>query len=146
MEHQQTSWLMVGALSTVMAASSSARWKQRILGTTAVWPATTGGQMRLHSTCRFKASNQTHEEQMFWTQIAVRLFNFQQRFHILATSVCFCFSFVCYSLIWTMWLASLLPSVPPDQPRLTVTKTTTTSITLSWIPGDNGGSSIRGQS
>ena len=37
------------------------------------------------------------------------------------------------------------PSVPPDQPRLTVTKTTTTSITLSWIPGDNGGSSIRGQ-
>uniref|UniRef100_A0A3B3SQB7 Cell adhesion molecule DSCAM n=1 Tax=Paramormyrops kingsleyae TaxID=1676925 RepID=A0A3B3SQB7_9TELE len=34
--------------------------------------------------------------------------------------------------------------VPPDQPRLTVTKTTTTSITLSWIPGDNGGSSIRG--
>ena len=35
--------------------------------------------------------------------------------------------------------------VPPDQPRLTVTKTTTTSITLSWIPGDNGGSSIRGQ-
>lgn len=38
------------------------------------------------------------------------------------------------------------PSVPPDQPRLTVTKTTTTSITLSWIPGDNGGSSIRGQS
>lgn len=40
----------------------------------------------------------------------------------------------------------LFPSVPPDQPRLTVTKTTTTSITLSWIPGDNGGSSIRGQS
>lgn len=37
------------------------------------------------------------------------------------------------------------PAVPPDQPRLTVTKTTTTSITLSWIPGDNGGSSIRGQ-
>ncbi|KAI4815251.1 hypothetical protein KUCAC02_005404, partial [Chaenocephalus aceratus] len=36
------------------------------------------------------------------------------------------------------------PAVPPDQPRLTVTKTTTTSITLSWIPGDNGGSSIRG--
>uniref|UniRef100_A0A7N6A605 Down syndrome cell adhesion molecule a n=1 Tax=Anabas testudineus TaxID=64144 RepID=A0A7N6A605_ANATE len=34
--------------------------------------------------------------------------------------------------------------IPPDQPRLTVTKTTTTSITLSWIPGDNGGSSIRG--
>lgn len=38
-----------------------------------------------------------------------------------------------------------LSSVPPDQPRLTVTKTTTTSITLSWIPGDNGGSSIRGE-
>uniref|UniRef100_A0A673GCQ0 Cell adhesion molecule DSCAM n=1 Tax=Sinocyclocheilus rhinocerous TaxID=307959 RepID=A0A673GCQ0_9TELE len=35
-------------------------------------------------------------------------------------------------------------ALPPDQPRLTVTKTTTTSITLSWIPGDNGGSSIRG--
>ncbi|KAH0624823.1 hypothetical protein JD844_032661, partial [Phrynosoma platyrhinos] len=33
--------------------------------------------------------------------------------------------------------------VPPDQPRLTVSKTTSSSITLSWIPGDNGGSSIR---
>lgn len=43
---------------------------------------------------------------------------------------------------WTF----VLSSVPPDQPRLTVTKTTTTSITLSWIPGDNGGSSIRGES
>lgn len=40
---------------------------------------------------------------------------------------------------------STFTSVPPDQPRLTVTKTTTTSITLSWIPGDNGGSSIRGE-
>lgn len=40
----------------------------------------------------------------------------------------------------------LMSAVPPDQPRLTVTKTTTTSITLSWIPGDNGGSSIRGES
>uniref|UniRef100_A0AAR2IVX5 Down syndrome cell adhesion molecule a n=1 Tax=Pygocentrus nattereri TaxID=42514 RepID=A0AAR2IVX5_PYGNA len=39
---------------------------------------------------------------------------------------------------------NLQVQVPPDQPRLTVTKTTTTSITLSWIPGDNGGSSIRG--
>lgn len=35
--------------------------------------------------------------------------------------------------------------VPPDQPRLTVSKTTSSSITLSWIPGDNGGSSIRGK-
>uniref|UniRef100_A0A8C2EKA4 Cell adhesion molecule DSCAM n=1 Tax=Cyprinus carpio TaxID=7962 RepID=A0A8C2EKA4_CYPCA len=35
-------------------------------------------------------------------------------------------------------------AIPPDQPRLTVTKTTITSITVSWIPGDNGGSSIRG--
>ncbi|XP_051972483.1 cell adhesion molecule DSCAM-like isoform X1 [Xyrauchen texanus] len=39
---------------------------------------------------------------------------------------------------------NLQVQVPPDQPRLTVTKTTTTSITVSWIPGDNGGSSIRG--
>lgn len=48
------------------------------------------------------------------------------------------------SFLW-VWFVLFLPSVPPDQPRLTVTKTTTTSITLSWIPGDNGGSSIRGQ-
>ncbi|XP_062341475.1 Down syndrome cell adhesion molecule a isoform X5 [Osmerus eperlanus] len=41
-------------------------------------------------------------------------------------------------------ILNLQVQVPPDQPRLTVTKTTTTSITLSWIPGDNGGSSIRG--
>lgn len=34
--------------------------------------------------------------------------------------------------------------MPPDQPRLTVSKTTSSSITLSWLPGDNGGSSIRG--
>ncbi|XP_065117105.1 Down syndrome cell adhesion molecule a isoform X1 [Paramisgurnus dabryanus] len=39
---------------------------------------------------------------------------------------------------------NLQVQVPPDQPRLTVTKTTTTSITVSWIAGDNGGSSIRG--
>ncbi|KAA0704197.1 Down syndrome cell adhesion molecule -like protein [Triplophysa tibetana] len=39
---------------------------------------------------------------------------------------------------------NLQVQVPPDQPRLTVTKTTITSITVSWIPGDNGGSSIRG--
>lgn len=37
-------------------------------------------------------------------------------------------------------------SVPPDQPRLTVSTTSTSSITLAWIPGDNGGSSIRGKS
>lgn len=36
-------------------------------------------------------------------------------------------------------------SVPPDQPRLTVSTTSTSSITLAWIPGDNGGSSIRGR-
>uniref|UniRef100_A0A672NF66 Cell adhesion molecule DSCAM n=1 Tax=Sinocyclocheilus grahami TaxID=75366 RepID=A0A672NF66_SINGR len=41
-------------------------------------------------------------------------------------------------------ILNLQVQVPPDQPRLTVTKTTTTSITVSWIPGDNGGSSIRG--
>ncbi|NWY07231.1 DSCL1 protein, partial [Nothoprocta ornata] len=35
-------------------------------------------------------------------------------------------------------------AVPPDQPRLTVSKTSASSITLAWIPGDNGGSSIRG--
>lgn len=35
--------------------------------------------------------------------------------------------------------------VPPDQPRLTVSTTSTSSITLAWIPGDNGGSSIRGR-
>uniref|UniRef100_A0A4W3INH9 DS cell adhesion molecule n=1 Tax=Callorhinchus milii TaxID=7868 RepID=A0A4W3INH9_CALMI len=39
---------------------------------------------------------------------------------------------------------NLQVQVPPDQPRLTVLKTTSSSITLSWIPGDNGGSSIRG--
>lgn len=36
-------------------------------------------------------------------------------------------------------------TVPPDQPRLTVSKTSASSITLTWIPGDNGGSSIRGK-
>ena len=36
-------------------------------------------------------------------------------------------------------------TVPPDQPRLTVSKTSASSITLTWIPGDNGGSSIRGE-
>lgn len=36
-------------------------------------------------------------------------------------------------------------TVPPDQPRLTVSTTSTSSITLAWIPGDNGGSSIRGR-
>lgn len=35
--------------------------------------------------------------------------------------------------------------MPPDQPRLTVSKTSASSITLAWIPGDNGGSSIRGR-
>lgn len=40
--------------------------------------------------------------------------------------------------------AGLAP-VPPDQPRLTVSKTSASSITLAWIPGDNGGSSIRGK-
>uniref|UniRef100_A0A671L9T6 Down syndrome cell adhesion molecule-like protein 1 n=1 Tax=Sinocyclocheilus anshuiensis TaxID=1608454 RepID=A0A671L9T6_9TELE len=34
--------------------------------------------------------------------------------------------------------------VPWYQPRLTVSTTSTSSITLAWIPGDNGGSSIRG--
>src|SRR4029434_9267576 len=37
-----------------------------------------------------------------------------------------------------------LSVVPPDQPRLTVSTPSTASITLAWIPGDNGGSSIRG--
>ncbi|XP_078416436.1 cell adhesion molecule DSCAM isoform X3 [Cetorhinus maximus] len=41
-------------------------------------------------------------------------------------------------------LLNLQVQVPPDQPRLTVSKTTSNSIILSWIPGDNGGSSIRG--
>ena len=39
---------------------------------------------------------------------------------------------------------AVFSSVPPDQPRLTVSTTSTSSITLAWIPGDNGGSSIRG--
>uniref|UniRef100_A0ACB8FHA0 Uncharacterized protein n=1 Tax=Sphaerodactylus townsendi TaxID=933632 RepID=A0ACB8FHA0_9SAUR len=43
-------------------------------------------------------------------------------------------------------ILNLQVQVPPDQPRLTVSKTTSSSITLSWIPGDNGGSSIRGNS
>lgn len=42
------------------------------------------------------------------------------------------------------FLKSVSCPVPPDQPRLTVSKTTSSSITLSWLPGDNGGSSIRG--
>lgn len=42
--------------------------------------------------------------------------------------------------------ASPCSPVPPDQPRLTVSKTSASSITLAWIPGDNGGSSIRGTS
>ncbi|KAL2095596.1 hypothetical protein ACEWY4_007744 [Coilia grayii] len=41
-------------------------------------------------------------------------------------------------------LINLVVQVPPDQPRLTVSTTSTSSITLAWIPGDNGGSSIRG--
>lgn len=41
---------------------------------------------------------------------------------------------------------SVCMPVPPDQPRLTVSTTSTSSITLAWIPGDNGGSSIRGTS
>lgn len=47
---------MVAAVSIATAASSSAQWKQRTLATTAVWPATTGGLMRSHLTCRSKAS------------------------------------------------------------------------------------------
>ncbi|XP_072011809.1 cell adhesion molecule DSCAML1 isoform X2 [Engystomops pustulosus] len=41
-------------------------------------------------------------------------------------------------------IVNLLVQVPPDQPRLTVSKSSASSITLAWIPGDNGGSSIRG--
>ncbi|XP_029107389.1 Down syndrome cell adhesion molecule-like protein 1 homolog isoform X2 [Scleropages formosus] len=41
-------------------------------------------------------------------------------------------------------IINLVVQVPPDQPRLTVSSTSTSSITLTWIPGDNGGSSIRG--
>nr|XP_033775126.1 Down syndrome cell adhesion molecule-like protein 1 isoform X2 [Geotrypetes seraphini] len=41
-------------------------------------------------------------------------------------------------------IINLLVQVPPDQPRLTVSKTSASSITLAWIPGDNGGSSVRG--
>ncbi|XP_041090779.1 Down syndrome cell adhesion molecule-like protein 1 homolog [Polyodon spathula] len=41
-------------------------------------------------------------------------------------------------------IINLQVQVPPDQPRLTVSTTSTSSITLAWIPGDNGGSSIRG--
>ncbi|KAF3847712.1 hypothetical protein F7725_020740 [Dissostichus mawsoni] len=41
-------------------------------------------------------------------------------------------------------IVNLVVQVPPDQPRLTVSTTSISSITLAWIPGDNGGSSIRG--
>eukprot|EP00062_Callorhinchus_milii_P022489 gi/632980353/ref/XP_007906987.1/ PREDICTED: Down syndrome cell adhesion molecule-like protein 1 homolog [Callorhinchus milii] len=41
-------------------------------------------------------------------------------------------------------IVNLLVQVPPDQPRLIVSDTSASSITLDWIPGDNGGSSIRG--
>ena len=50
--------------------------------------------------------------------------------------------------MWTTnscFLKTASSLVPPDQPRLTVSKTTSSSITLSWLPGDNGGSSIRGK-
>lgn len=57
----------------------------------------------------------------------------------------FVFSLAPITISHCRTLSVFFPAVPPDQPRLTVTKTTTTSITLSWIPGDNGGSSIRGQ-
>lgn len=43
------------------------------------------------------------------------------------------------------WAPDSPLTVPPDQPRLTVSKTSASSITLTWIPGDNGGSSIRGE-
>lgn len=46
---------------------------------------------------------------------------------------------LCYSVTLNVCM-----TVPPDQPRLTVSTTSTSSITLAWIPGDNGGSSIRG--
>ena len=46
-------WTDVGA-STSTVASSFALWKLRILGTTAVWPATIGAQMKSRLTCRFK--------------------------------------------------------------------------------------------
>ncbi|XP_075908015.1 cell adhesion molecule DSCAM-like isoform X2 [Petromyzon marinus] len=38
----------------------------------------------------------------------------------------------------------LTVQVPPDQPRLSVSKTTANSITLTWVTGDDGGSNIRG--
>lgn len=44
-----------------------------------------------------------------------------------------------------VWAGGSPLTVPPDQPRLTVSKTSASSITLTWIPGDNGGSSIRGE-
>lgn len=44
-----------------------------------------------------------------------------------------------------VWAPDSPLTVPPDQPRLTVSKTSASSITLTWIPGDNGGSSIRGE-
>lgn len=62
-----------------------------------------------------------------------------------SSSTGLCTSSAAQSIESKLVLTFLLSAVPPDQPRLTVTKTTTTSITLSWIPGDNGGSSIRGQ-
>lgn len=75
MEHPHLSWWMVVGVSTAMAASSSAQWKQRILGTTAAWPATTGGQTRSHLTCRSKASSQTDVVRMLWAQTAAGLYN-----------------------------------------------------------------------
>uniref|UniRef100_A0A8C3HFS8 DS cell adhesion molecule n=1 Tax=Chrysemys picta bellii TaxID=8478 RepID=A0A8C3HFS8_CHRPI len=48
--------------------------------------------------------------------------------------------------VTTPWMKDIvLPStICVVQGKLTVSKTTSSSITLSWIPGDNGGSSIRG--
>lgn len=51
----------------------------------------------------------------------------------------------CIGRIIDLLTPGVSSSVPPDQPRLTVSTTSTSSITLAWIPGDNGGSSIRGE-
>uniref|UniRef100_A0A3Q2XLW9 DS cell adhesion molecule like 1 n=1 Tax=Hippocampus comes TaxID=109280 RepID=A0A3Q2XLW9_HIPCM len=43
----------------------------------------------------------------------------------------------------TLGFDTIIVNLLVQQPRLTVSTTSTSSITLAWIPGDNGGSSIR---
>lgn len=80
------SWWMVVVVSMATAASSSAQWKPRIQGTTAAWPATTGGQMRSHLTCRSKASSHSSTDTTQWhrtmTSVSLRKFTWRGQLYL----------------------------------------------------------------